>query len=139
MPFREHLPSQGIERLTPETAHPSVAFMFRQVGRRAELYRRLLGNGGSAYFVTRFLARNEELFLQVWRLLDQPQDGRQPPAEMRARFAASACLGLFSIWLERGRLESADVMAAWFWRLARPAWFETAFPDGDRDGAPPQR
>ncbi len=115
----------GRDRLMPDAVHPSVVAMFREVGRRAGLYRRLVGHGGSAYFISRFQTRNEELFLRAWRLLDIPEDDVRIPSMVRARFAASAALGLFSYWLEQGQVESAETMAAWLWRLTRPAWFET--------------
>lgn len=114
----------GIDRLTPDEVHPSVVAMFEQVGRRAELYRRLIGHGGSAYFIRRFQTRNEELSLHAFGFLDEPPSLHdQIPEPVRARFGALAALGLFSYWLEHGQEESPQVMAAWFWRLVRPAWF----------------
>ena len=51
----------------PRYGSPFVVQMFEQVGRRSELYQRLIGHGGSAYFIQRFQDRNEQLYLQVWQ------------------------------------------------------------------------
>ncbi len=118
----------GVDRLTPDVVHPSVVHMFEQVARRAVLYRRLIGHGGSAYFIRRFQARNEELFLQVWKFMETPQSVSHIPAEARACFGASATLGIFSYWLEEGEAEPPGAIAAWYWRLVRPVWFD-AFDD----------
>ncbi|MGC4193187.1 MAG: TetR/AcrR family transcriptional regulator [Thermomicrobiales bacterium] len=114
----------GIDHLRPDDVHPSVAMMFSQVEKRAELYRRLIGHGGSAYFIRRFQARNEELSIRAFRFLeDSPTSHDHIPMQVRIRFAASAMLGLINYWLEHGLEESAEMMATWYWRLVRPVWF----------------
>jgi AcrR family transcriptional regulator len=113
----------GVDHLTHDVVHPSVIHMFEEIERRADLYRRLIGHGGSAYFIRRFLARNQELFLQAWG--KTPQGIEHIPAEARARFGASATLGIFSYWLEEGTSEPPETIAAWFWRLVRPVWFDS--------------
>ena len=114
----------GIEHLRPDEVHPSVVALFRQVGRRAELYRRLIGNGGLAAFVRRFQVRNDELSLRVMGLAGETGDRNPIPAEVRARFGTAATLGLLGLWLERGGTESAETMAAWHWQLVRAVWFD---------------
>jgi AcrR family transcriptional regulator len=114
----------GVDRLRPDVVHPSVVAVFRQIGRRADLYRRLICDGGSGYFMRRFHTRHEQLCLQVLGLLSGPDRPSQIPAAVRARFGSSATLGLVSYWLESGQTESAETIAAWYWRLIRPVWFE---------------
>lgn len=129
--FRECGPVlRGIDRLRPDEVHPSVVAMFRQIGRRAELYRRLIGFGGSAHFMGRFQARAEELSLQALSFVRPPRGNDRIPAAARARFGAAATLGLIGYWLEHGQQESPATIAAWCWRLVRPVWFD----DGDGDG-----
>ena len=125
----------GNEPLTPDAVPPSVVSLLQEIGRRAALYRRLLGRGGSSPFVARFQEHNERLFLQAWRHLRVGDGAGEAPPELRARFAAAAATGAIAWWLERDRPESAEAMAAWLWRLTRPAWFEsTRLPE--RSDAP---
>jgi len=115
----------GVDHLEADSVHPSVVQMFEQVGRRSDLYQRLIGHGGSAYFIQRFQDRNEQLYLQVWQFPDAPHGNNDIPAGVRARFGASATLGLFSYWLEHGQTETPETMAAWCWRLVHPVWFDS--------------
>ena len=114
----------GVEHLRPDEVHPSVVALFRQVSRRAELYGRLIGNGGSASFVRRFQVRNDELSLVVMGIADDAGGKNPIPAEVRARFGTAATLGLLGLWLERGGTESAETMAAWLWQMVRAVWFD---------------
>jgi AcrR family transcriptional regulator len=114
----------GVDRLESDAVHPSIVQMFEQVGKRSDLYQRLIGHGGSAYFIQRFQDRNEQLSLQVWQFPDAPHGNNDIPAGVRARFGASAALGLFSYWLEHGQTESPETMAAWYWKLVNPVWFD---------------
>ena len=115
----------GTAALTPDEVPPSVVSMLREIGRRADLYRRLLGRGGSSPFVARFQEHNERLFLQAWSHLKLGAGDGEAPPELRARFAAAAATGAIAWWLERDQAESAEAMATWLWRLTRPAWFES--------------
>lgn len=116
----------GIERLEPGVVHPSAIVMFEQIANRATLYRRLIGHGGSAYFIRRFQERNAELSLVVLRHLHGANIDVQIPAAARALFAASATTGMLSYWLDNGCVESAETIASWHWRLMRPVWFESS-------------
>ncbi|HEU0164639.1 MAG TPA: TetR-like C-terminal domain-containing protein, partial [Thermomicrobiales bacterium] len=89
-----------------------------------DLYLRLIGHGGSAYFIRRFQAGNTEILHEYWRQTHPGGTGHVIPDEARARFGASATLGLFGYWLEHGRHEQAEDIAAWYWRLMRPILFE---------------
>lgn len=114
----------GIDLLSPDEVHPSVAGMFRHVGEREQLYRRLVCNGGSPYFVRRFQLRNEELMLRIRPFSDRADLPGEPPGAVRARIGSAATLALFDVWLEGGRRESAETMAAWLWRLLRSDLFD---------------
>jgi AcrR family transcriptional regulator len=114
----------GVDRLVPDAIHPSVIQLFEEIAKRSRLYGRLIGHGGSAYFIRRFQSRNEELSLQVMRHMEGSQVDGRIPAQARAHFGASATAGLISYWLESGQKESAETIAAWCWRLLRPVWFD---------------
>ncbi|MGH2549093.1 MAG: TetR/AcrR family transcriptional regulator [Thermomicrobiales bacterium] len=114
----------GIDRLLPDAIHPSVVQMFEEVAKRSALYGRLIGHGGSAYFIRRFQSRNEELTLRVMHHMETTGIDGPIPARVRAHFGASATVGLMSYWLENGQKESAQTIAAWCWRLLRPVWFD---------------
>lgn len=116
----------GSELLTPDTVPPSVVSMLQRIAGRADLYRRLLGRGGSAAFAARFQDYNERLFLQAWGHLHLEVAAGEAPPELRARFAAAATTGAIGWWLEHDQAESPEELAAWLWRLARSAWFESA-------------
>jgi AcrR family transcriptional regulator len=123
----------GIERLEPDVVHPSVVALFEQIAKRAPLYRRLIGHGGSAYFIRRFQERNAELSLIVLRHMHGASIDVRIPAVARAHFAASATTGMLSYWLEEGSAESIETIAAWHWQLMRPVWFEVV---GAESGLP---
>lgn len=120
----------GDERLEPGVVHPSAVIMFEQIAKRATLYRRLIGHGGSAYFIRRFQARNAELSLVALRQTHGVSIDAGIPAAARAHVAASATTGMLSYWLEEGMAESAETVATWHWCLMRSVWFE-AFDDHD--------
>jgi AcrR family transcriptional regulator len=114
----------GIERLEPDIVHPSVVMLFEQVAKRSTLYRRLIGHGGSAYFIRRFQERNAELSLNALRQMHGPNIDARIPAMVRVHFAASATTGTLGYWLDGGCAESPETIAAWHWRLIRPVWFD---------------
>lgn len=121
----------GIERLEPDVVHPSAIVMFEQIANRANLYRRLIGHGGSAYFIRRFQARNAELSLTALRHIHGANLDVRIPAAARAHFAASATTGMLSYWLDGGCAESAETIAAWHWRLMRSVWFDISGSGGE--------
>jgi AcrR family transcriptional regulator len=115
----------GIERLEPDVVHPSAIILFEQIAKRADLYRRLIGHGGSAYFIRRLQERNAELTLVAMHHLERPGVNVEIPAAVRAHLASSATTGMLSYWLEGGCVESPLTIAAWHWRLTRSVWFDT--------------
>lgn len=119
---------------TPDDVPASVVGMLRRISQRVDLYRRLLGRGGSSPFVARFQDYNERLFLQAWRHQGIETSTGEAPPELRARFAAAAATGAIAWWLEHDQPKSAEAMATWLWRLARSAWFEPTRPPQERSG-----
>jgi AcrR family transcriptional regulator len=122
----------GIERLEPDIVHPSAIVMFAQIAKRATLYRRLIGHGGSAYFIRRFQERNVELSLVALRHIHGASIDVRVPASARAHFAASATTGMLSYWLDNGCAEPAETIAAWHWHLMRSVWFDVSDAVGAR-------
>lgn len=112
--------------VTAGVVPPPVVDLFRHVGDRPELYRRLLAGSGSSAFAARLRAFHERQFLSVWQDMGLTAATGTPPPELRARFAATATQGVIGWWLESGREESVETMAAWLWGLARPLWFVNA-------------
>ncbi len=115
----------GIERLEPDVVHPSAVILFEQIAKRATLYRRLIGHGGSAYFIRRLQERNAELTLVAMRHLERSEGDTAIPAAVRAHLASSATTGMLSYWLEGGCVESPLTIATWHWRLTRSVWFDS--------------
>ena len=112
------------DRLSPDVVPAPMVDLFRHVGERPELYRRLLGETGSRVFAVRLRAFHERVFLQVWQNLGIATGPGSPPPELRARFAAAAVQSVIGWWIDCGRKESSEAMAAWLWQLIRPVWFE---------------
>jgi AcrR family transcriptional regulator len=110
-------------RLAPDVVPPPLVDLFRHVGERPNLYRRLLGSTGASAFAARLRVFEEQQFLRVWREMGLMAAPGSPPAELRARFAIAALQGTVSWWLERGRQESPETMAAWLWHLLSPLAF----------------
>lgn len=114
----------ALGRVSPAAIPPPLVDLFRHVGERPELYRRLLGGNGSSAFAARLREFHERQFLRVWHDMRLAATDRSPPAELRARFAAAAVPGVIDWWLACGEGESAEAMAAWLWHLLGPLWFE---------------
>ena len=118
-------------RVTPGGVPPPVVDLFRHVAERPELYRRLLAETGSSAFAARLRAFDERQFLYVWHDMGLAAATGSPPPELRARFAATATQGVIGWWLDGGRAEGVETMAAWLWSLALPLWFgATSLPVG---------
>jgi AcrR family transcriptional regulator len=109
--------------IEPDVVPPPLLDLFRHVGERPQLYRRLLGGGGASAFAARLRLFEEQQFLRVWRDMGWTAASGSPPVELRARFAITALQGAVSWWLERGQRESPETMAAWLWQLLRPLAF----------------
>jgi AcrR family transcriptional regulator len=120
---RRFVDAHGI--VTADTVPAPLRAVVRHVGERPELYRRLLGENGSAAFTTRLQSYVQRQFLQVWANMGLEPTPSSPPAELRAWFAASSLHGMLSWWLERGTQEEPETVAAWAWTLLAPLWFES--------------
>jgi AcrR family transcriptional regulator len=98
--------------------------LFRRIGERPALFRRLFAQIGPGSFNDRLLAQHEEGISLLWDRLGYPDPPAGPPRRVRARFAASGIQGLIRQWLDSGQKESADTLADWVWALT--------FPDHDQ-------
>jgi AcrR family transcriptional regulator len=106
----------------------STLGLFRELGHRRELYRRLIGEAGTTVFGERLRAFHERQFLRLWHDLGLIAPAGSPPPELRARFAATAVEGAIGWWLSAGQDVDADVAAAWAWQLLSPLWFAASEP-----------
>jgi len=111
--------SEEVCRRSPSGDHGQ-----RHVADRPELYRRLLADTGSSVFASRLRTFHERQFLQIWHDMTLSAAPGSSPADLRARFTATAAQGVIGWWLERGQAEPMETMAAWLWTLTRPLWFD---------------
>jgi AcrR family transcriptional regulator len=118
---RAFVEAQGV--VTRDAVPASLLAVFRHVGERPELYRRLLGEEGSTAFAARLWAYAERQFLQVWSTMRLVVVPGSPPAALRARFAGAALHGVLTWWLGDHLHEDPDTVAAWAWTLLAPLWF----------------
>lgn len=110
-------------RLTAEIVPPPLVALFRHIAERPRLYHSLLSGDGSSVFAAQLRAFHETQFLQFWHEMDRPTAAGGPPPALQARYAAAAVQGVISWWLDNGRRESPETMAAWLWALLLPLWF----------------
>jgi AcrR family transcriptional regulator len=118
---REFVDGHGT--LAPDSVPVSTLGLFRELGRRPELFRRLIGEAGSTVFGERLRAFHERQFLRLWQDVGLTAPAGSPPPGLRARFAATAVEGAIGWWLMAGQDVDADQAAAWAWRLLSPLWF----------------
>lgn len=114
----------GNSPLEPEVAHPSIAGTYRQIGKRSDLFRQLLGRDGSMIFTTRLRQHLEELFIESWGAMHPDPAPVDPPLDVRARAAAAGSIGIIGWWLEQPEPESPETIADWSWQLLRGAYFD---------------
>ncbi|HEU0165580.1 MAG TPA: TetR/AcrR family transcriptional regulator, partial [Thermomicrobiales bacterium] len=96
---------------------PPLIALFHHLSGRQELYRRLLGNGGSTAFARRHQAFWEEQFLLTRGVLHPEPGSDGPPLELRARAAAAQGHAIIAWWLETGGDESIETVASWTWQF----------------------
>jgi AcrR family transcriptional regulator len=111
-------------RLAPESVPLGIIAQFRHVAERPELFRRLLAETGSMGFAARLRGYYERNFMLVWHNMELTAAPGTPPAELRSMYASAASLAVFLWWLDHGRSESVEEIAAWCWSLNRPLFFE---------------
>jgi AcrR family transcriptional regulator len=115
--------------LSPDVVPESTLALFRELGHRPGFYHRLLGEAGSTAFADRLRAFYEGQFLRLWHDFGVTAAPGSPPAELRARFAATAMEGAIGWWLEEGEPVDPDQAAAWAWQLLSPLWFAATGQD----------
>jgi AcrR family transcriptional regulator len=122
--------------LTPDVIPAGLTAQFRHAAERPELFRRLLAETGSMGFAARFRAHYVEQFLRVWGQMGMRATPGSSPPELRATYVAASAQAVFIWWLDRGRIESVEQIAAWTWDLCQPLWFDNVEPiDADEISA----
>ncbi len=114
----------GDEALVPEIVPPSFEGTFRAMLPRAGLYGRLLSLESPNLFASRFRTYCEALILEALKSRRKGESPECIPSAVRARYAASAGLGVIEQWILGGCAESPGQMAEWVWRLSAPVWFD---------------
>lgn len=115
-------------RLSPEHVPAPIIALFRHLGERRELYRRLFVGGNAQSFAERLQLFEEMQFLRVWADMELTPAPSSPPTELRARMATSMIRGAIDWWLEGNQQETPEVMAQWLWTLIAPLWFTNTAP-----------
>lgn len=113
----------GLDRFESETVHPSIIDAYTRIGEHPDLFRRLLAPGGESTFTRIFTQRAVDLALRALDVqsIEEPPDS--VPHEIRARASTAVFLSICNHWLETGCVQSAEELAAWYWRLTHPVWF----------------
>ncbi|MGH2551495.1 MAG: TetR/AcrR family transcriptional regulator [Thermomicrobiales bacterium] len=117
-------------RPSPTSVPPPIIMIFRNVGLRPELYRRLLDVSGSAAFSIRLGEYYEEIYVRNWDRRGVTTIPGSPPPDLRARIASTCVLGLIRWWLASGLTESVETMASWQWEETRHLWFDQIVESG---------
>lgn len=113
----------GHERFESETVHPSVVDAYARIGARPEFFRRILGPGGESTCARIFTDRTVALTLKALDAQGVEECPGSVPHEIRARASTAMFLSICAYWLENGCNERPDEIAAWYWRLTHPVWF----------------
>lgn len=96
-------------------APPSgVAAYFAHIADHADLYRRVLGDHGSAVATARLRERVERIVRDEIRRSDSV-DFPDLPLDVVAAGITGSVLGIIRAWLTRDPLPSPDTVAAWVW------------------------
>jgi AcrR family transcriptional regulator len=115
--------------LSPDVVPESTLALFRELGHRPRFYHRLLGEAGSTAFADRLRAFHERQFLRLWHDFGVSAAPGRPPAELRARFGATAMEGAIGWWLSSEEAVDSDQAATWAWQLLTPLWFAAVGQD----------
>jgi AcrR family transcriptional regulator len=95
-----------------EAPPPAVSTYFAHIADNAELYRRVLGDHGSAVATARLRARVERIVRdEVGRSADFPD----LPVDVVAAGITGSVLGIIGAWLTRDPLPAPETAAAWVW------------------------
>ena len=106
----------ALPELVDMTAAPpsAVAAYFTHIADHAELYRRVLGDHGSAVATARLRQRVERIVSDEIQRSDSA-DFPDLPLDVVAAGITGSVLGIIGAWLGRDPLPSPDTAAAWVW------------------------
>ncbi len=110
-------------QMSPDAPPEVLVDLYRTMAERPALYRRLLSNTSPGSFAARLLAFLESEFLRHWPDLHVTVKTGEAPPDLRARYTASASLGVMDWWLDHCDTERPETVARWQWQLMRPVWF----------------
>ena len=107
----------GSERPLTEAAGERILLEYlRHVEGHAELYRSLLGEGGSATIQVRMSRRLQEIIVQAFET-GGPHGPTGIPTEVTAAAIAGSALAAVRAWLDFSPLPTAEVASGWIWTV----------------------
>lgn len=107
----------GVERPLTESAGERILLEYlRHVQEHAELYRSLLGEGGSATIQVRMSRRLQEIIVQAFES-GGPSGPTDVPTEVTAAAIAGSALAAVRAWLDFTPLPTAEVASGWIWTV----------------------
>ncbi|MFZ4291587.1 TetR/AcrR family transcriptional regulator C-terminal domain-containing protein [Streptomyces cellulosae] len=102
-----------------DEAPPPLHALFRHVSDSRPLYRRMLGDQGSALFGARLRERLTAELTAAFCEGRRPAGFEDVPAELRAAYLAGALIAVVATWVADETPASAEETALAFWRLFR--------------------
>lgn len=113
--------------LTEERGAEILDQYLRHVEENAALYRKLLGEGGSATIQVRMSRRLQLILVQVFER-GSPHGLVDVPTEVAAAAIAGSALATIRAWLDISPLPTAQVASGWIWTVIMS---HGAIPDDD--------
>lgn len=90
---------------------------FREIGKRPELFRRLLRDQRPGSFADRLHAVNATAIIDLWRKLGFAESTDGPPWPVLASYAAMGLNGIVLAWLDSGMAAASNTVADWTWDI----------------------
>ncbi len=111
-------PQEGPGRVDPERPPQMWVKLFEHFAAHARMYRALLSQRGSPWFVAQMSEYITDLARKRLEASRQPSSRYRMPAEVAIAAVAKAFLGMVMWWLEEELQHSPEQMATWFLRFA---------------------
>ncbi|MGW2089203.1 TetR/AcrR family transcriptional regulator [Streptomyces sp. NPDC001880] len=104
----------------PDRAPEALVELFGHIAARAAVYRRVLGDQGSAGFCGRMREQVTAALDDRFRAGTRPPGFDDVPVDLHAAYLAGALLGVVAHWITGEHPAPASEVATAFWRLFRP-------------------